>query len=104
MRRLYEAADRIEAQCLLDLLLYHHIEAVVLGDYLSGAAGELPTNLFPSVWVVEGRDWPAAQALLRDFLAPVQATDGAWSCPACRETVEGAFQVCWNCGTARCRE
>jgi hypothetical protein len=101
MRRLYEAADRIEAQRLVDFLRDHHIPAIIPGDYLSGAAGELPVTLFPAVWIVEETQWYRARALLAEFLAPAAATGGPWRCPNCSETVDAGFEVCWNCGTAR---
>ena len=103
MRRLYEAADRFEAQRLKDFLSDNRIEAVVLGDYLAGAAGELPANIFPAVWVVENRDLASATLLLADFLAqPVQAEfKEGWRCPKCAEQVDSAFDICWNCSTPR---
>ncbi len=104
MHRLYLAADRIEAQRLLDLLRYQRIPAVILGDYLSGAVGELPATLFPSVWLLEDGDRHPAERVLAAFLAPPEVSDDPWTCPACGEAVEGCFEVCWNCGTGRTRE
>ncbi len=57
MKKLYEAADRIEAQMLRDALSSAGVEAVILGDYLAGAAGELPANIWPAVWVVTDSDF-----------------------------------------------
>jgi hypothetical protein len=101
MRCLYEAADRFEAQRLVDFLGEQGIPAVILGDFLSGAAGELPATIFPAVWLVEDRHWFMAQALLREFRQPRTASQAAWRCPVCGETVEGGFEVCWNCGSQR---
>jgi hypothetical protein len=103
MQRLYEARDRIEAQLLVDYLAAYGIRAIVLGDYLSGAAGELPALSFPAVWVVEDRDLNIAQRRLAEFLehpdGPAARPD--WVCPACRAEVEGGFEVCWRCGAPR---
>lgn len=102
MRRLYQAADRIEAQFLVDFLDRYLIQAAVLGDYLSGAFGELPVDIFPTVWVLEDDDLPRAQELLARFLLQAAAEPGpAWVCPACGEQVEEGFDLCWNCGRAR---
>lgn len=105
MLKLYEAANRIEAQQLIDFLSAYHIETVLLGDYLSGAAGELPANVFPAVWVVESRDLPRARELLATFQSQ-QAGDGRtagfpWTCAHCGEQVESDFELCWNCGKAK---
>jgi len=105
MLKLYEAADRIEAQLLMDLLRSYHIETVLMGDYLTGAAGELPANAFPVIWVVEDEDLPRARELLADFhstRAQVGKADPApWECAYCGEQVESGFDLCWNCGKAR---
>jgi hypothetical protein len=102
MRRLYQAADRIEAQFLVDFLDRHLIEARVLGDYLSGAFGELPVDIFPTVWVLEDEDVPRARELLARFLEQPDGDGGsAWICPACGERVEAGFDLCWNCGRSR---
>jgi hypothetical protein len=103
MQRLYQAADRIEAQFLVDFLDRHLIEAAILGDYLSGAFGELPVN-YPTVWVLEDDDLPRAEELLARFLSRATASPdkGApWVCPGCGEAVEAGFDLCWNCGRGR---
>ncbi len=105
MLRLYEAADRIEAQLLIDYLKGYRIDTVLLGDYLTGAAGELPANSFPVVWVVEDEDLPRARELLAEFHATRARThepgSAAWQCRHCGERVEREFDLCWNCGKAR---
>jgi hypothetical protein len=101
MRRLYEARDRIEAQFLLDFLDRHLIAATVLGDFLAGAAGELPANVYPAVWVLDDEDLPRARELLDRFLQEGAASSAAWICPACGESVEAGFDLCWNCGHPR---
>ncbi len=103
MQRLYQAKDRIEAQFLRDFLDDHRIPAIVLGDYLSGAAGELPVDIYPSVWVIEDDDLPRAQGLLTRFLAGDDAhqVPAAWICRHCGESVEPGFDLCWHCGLPR---
>jgi hypothetical protein len=102
MRRLYQARDRIEAQFLQDFLDRHLISATVLGDYLSGAAGELPVDIYPTVWVMQDDDLPRARELLGDFLEqPGPDGEPAWICSGCGETVEPGFDLCWNCGHHR---
>lgn len=102
MKELYLARDRVEAQLLVDFLDRKLIEAVILGDYLAGAAGELPAGIFPAVWVVEDEDLPRAREALAVFLQPDPAQSaGPWICPACGERVEAGFDLCWNCGRSR---
>jgi hypothetical protein len=103
MRQLYLARDRIEAQLLFDFLDRHLIRTAVLGDYLAGAAGELPADIYPSVWVIEDQDLERGRELLARFLTDCAAPSecGPWTCPACGEGVEVGFDLCWSCGRAR---
>lgn len=103
MSPLYQAQDRIEAQLLLDLLDRHLIRAVILGDHLSGAAGGLPADIYPTLWVLEDEDLERGRELIERFRA--DSTDStpapAWTCAGCGETVDGHFDLCWSCGHAR---
>jgi hypothetical protein len=103
MQRLYLARDRIEAQFLRDFLDRHLIETVVLGDYLAGAAGQLPADIFPEVWVLDDDDLERARELLPRFINQSKADPGGapWTCEACGKAVEDDFSVCWNCGRPR---
>lgn len=102
MRRLYQARDRIEAQFLRDFLDRHLISATTLGDYLAGAAGELPLDIYPTLWVTDDVDLPRARELLDRFLEQGGSDGGpAWVCLGCGEAVEAGFDLCWNCGRQR---
>ncbi|KAA6187423.1 DUF2007 domain-containing protein [Thiohalocapsa marina] len=102
MQRLYQAGDRIEAQLLSDLLDRHLIDNTVLGDYLTGAVGELPADVYPGVWIIHDQDLERAQALLQAFLADARREPrSSWVCHGCGELVDGAFDLCWRCGHAR---
>ncbi|MBO8085069.1 MAG: DUF2007 domain-containing protein [Marichromatium sp.] len=101
MRPLYQAGDRIEAQLLHDLLDRHLIRTVILGDALAGAAGELPLDIHPTLWLIDEDDREPAEAVLARFLR--EGLGGhptpAWTCPHCGEQVEAGFALCWNCAT-----
>jgi len=77
VRRLYLARDRIEAQFLRDFLEHHRVRTALLGDYLAGAAGELPLDIFPSIWVVDDEDLPRARHLLARFQQQATAAESA---------------------------
>lgn len=67
----------------------------------SSAAGELPfTQVYPELWVVNNADEDRAKALVAQYrnteAAEVHGPD--WTCPVCKERVEGVFSQCWNCG------
>lgn len=100
MQKFYEARDALQAQMLRDHLASHHIQSVILGDYLSGAAGELSAVNFPTLWLTDAADLSRAQQLLDAFLSAVSVT-ADWQCPACGAAVEGAFALCWQCNQPR---
>jgi len=103
MLKFYEARDSLEARQLIDALAAHCIEATVLGEYLSGAAGELPALNFPWVWLINNHDLSAAQAVLDGFLASRGnlPRPGPWVCPTCDAQVDAGFEICWQCGAGR---
>ncbi|MGD8909406.1 MAG: DUF2007 domain-containing protein [Chromatiales bacterium] len=105
MRKLYEAADRVEAQMLKDYLHEQGIPSVLLGDALSGAAGELPANIFPALWLVKDEQYQRARWLIDEYKAAAGESAGRpWRCPVCGEGVDPGFDLCWNCATPRVKE
>ncbi len=103
MKRVHNARHGAEAHLVRGFLESHGIEAVVRGDLLAGGWGELPVDLC-AVWVTDDAAFAEADRLLRDFLggAPARLHAAAgWTCPHCRETLEGQFTACWQCGRER---
>ena len=103
VKQLHAARHSLEAHLIRGFLASHGIAAEVRGEYLTSGWGELPVDVC-SVWIVEEREFDAANALLIEFLKGSYARrfrDQAWSCPACGERLEGQFTACWACGTAR---
>ncbi len=104
MQVLYQARDSFEARQLVERLGDAAIRAVVLGEHLAGAAGELSALNFPTVWVVDSAQWTRARAVLDEFLAEQRAprlVASPWDCPRCGAEVDGELGLCWSCGTAR---
>ena len=62
MRVVYEAENIIDANLLKNALEAEQIQAFVSGQYLTGAAGELPALALVKVMVAE-IDWPRARAI-----------------------------------------
>jgi predicted amidophosphoribosyltransferase len=104
LQSLYRAADSTEAHALRDRLTAERIPAAVMGESLQSGHG-LPITS-PTVWVGK-RHLDRARKVLETFLAQRSAGSAAparkasWSCPVCGERIEGQFEVCWKCQTAR---
>ncbi|MHC4441066.1 MAG: putative signal transducing protein [Planctomycetota bacterium] len=110
MNKVYSARDSMEAHFVRCLLEREGIEAVVFGETLSLARGELPltTDTLPSVWV-KPEDVERAMTIVDRYEAGYFEDEGdesfqpppPWICPSCGEEVEGHFTACWNCQTSK---
>ena len=90
---------------LKDYLHEQGIPSMLLGDALSGAAGELPANVFPTLWLLKDEQYALARELIGLFKASaVESREGPWRCPVCGEGVDPGFDLCWNCATPRVNE
>ncbi len=98
MKRVYEAADVIEAEAVVTALKSRGIDAFVVGAHTYDTPGVNPLA-FPAVWIAHDEDEGAA----RLALAALRAADKgeAWRCRACGEAHEGQFSACWKCGASR---
>lgn len=108
MKKIYTARNPIDAHLLKGALEGEQIEAIVQGDFLWGARGEVPVTpeTCPSVWIVNDADYEKAVQVLDDFksqeiTAPIQTEE--WKCDNCNEINEGQFLECWQCGALRKR-
>lgn len=104
LKRIYVAANAVDAHMLKDLLAQEAIEAVVRGDDFvplqGGGLFRMETR--PSVWVLDDERLPRAFELAAEFGSDPAAAGEAetWRC-RCGERVEAQFTECWSCGWAR---
>lgn len=98
MKRIYEAADVIEAEAVVAALKSRGIEAFVVGAHTYDTPGVNPLA-FPAVWIANDEDEVAARWALTGLRAATK--DAPWRCRSCGETHEGQFAVCWKCGALR---
>ena len=108
LKRLYMAANAVEAHMLKDLLAQEAIEAVVRGDDFvplqGGGLFRMETR--PSVWVFDDERLARARELAAEFGSrprPADRPPATWRC-RCGETIEVQFTECWSCGRARPEE
>jgi len=100
LRKVHTAESIVEIAHLRNLLEAEGIACVVRNDRLASIVGEIPfVECWPELWVVENGNYLKAKALVEDMLQAAPARD-AWRCGRCGETIEGQFEVCWNCGAA----
>jgi len=78
------------------------ISAQVVGEMLQAGAGELAMgpSSSPRVWVSE-EDQARARTIIAEWEKQSRAdptgSHPSWKCAQCGESVEGNFDICWNC-------
>ena len=125
MKKVHTAAEPTEAELVRGYLEANGIEAIVLGDALWGARGELPftPDTLPTVWVLHDADFESACSLIRSRKGSAAVTHcpncgydltglpearcpecgqpfskpALWTCPTCGEQIEEQFTECWKC-------
>ena len=105
LTRLYTGRDALDAHHLRAHMESGGLRAVVLGETLGAARGDLPVTMetLPAVFV-NSEDLDQARDLLESYLALdhlAETAEHPWICPACEKVMEGQFDVCWQCGEER---
>lgn len=106
MKKIYTAQNPMDAHLFKGVLEVEKIQAIVQGEFLWGARGELPVGpeTCPSVWIINDADYEKSVQILKEFETQEMTTDSdgsEWKCQNCGESNEGPFSECWNCGTER---
>ena len=97
MKRLYDAANRIDAFLLRDRLLHANIDAHVFNQHMEAVSGDVPFGVAgPQVWV-DDEDHARATDVLRSFEAE-RGRSGSVPCTQCGEENPATFELCWKCG------
>lgn len=106
MLQLFQARDVAEAHLVRAMLREAGVPAVVQGERLGSAVGEVPFfAAFPTVHV-NAPDLERARAVLdrlqreRDQARNAVATSQPVPCPTCGEPIEPPFTDCWQCDAA----
>ena len=102
MKLIHTAKHPTEAHLIRGMLEAEGIRALIKGDQLYGAYGELP--VLPTVWIFDDALAMHADRLVIDFLrgsAAHKYGHQRWTCAQCGENLEGQFTDCWKCGAAR---
>jgi len=105
MKKVFVAANPMEAQFVKGLLESRGIEAKVRGEALFGARGGAPVtpDTLPSVWVLDDEREAEAKQILSDYRTGTEPSQSGlgWKCSQCGEECEPQFTECWQCGASR---
>lgn len=99
--KVYTASDPVNAEIVKDYLASHGIAGEVRDHFLWGGMGDLPANVYPSVWIHEQQQQNEARQLIAKFERGDTRSGPDWRCPACGESLASQFTACWQCGASR---
>jgi hypothetical protein len=99
VKKVYSHESIVTINHLRNVLEAQGVPALVRNDRLFGVLGEVPfVECWPQLWVLSDHQAGHAERLITEALAEPDRGFEDWECPDCRERVEAAFGVCWNCG------
>ena len=102
MKSVYSTQDVLIIGHLRNLLVNEGIPCDVRTPFLAAAKGDIPvTDCWSQLWILNDDDVETARGVIETALAPASAAEAPWSCPKCGESIEGQFDVCWQCGSFR---
>jgi len=98
VKRLYAAADLIEAQLLKDLLREAGIVTDIFNQNARSGTGEIPfTHAYPELWLKNDYDHQRARQIIDDY-ENTEIPSGVIFCRSCQEENPRNFASCWQCG------
>jgi hypothetical protein len=77
MQCVYRPADLAEAIVLKSMLADHNIDCHISGQYLQGAAGDLPVHDLLGLWLSDN-DVGHSSQLINDYLNASPCTEDDW--------------------------
>jgi hypothetical protein len=98
-KAVYSAADLFMVTHAANILDNNGIETYIQNNFLSGAMGEIPVfECWPRLFVVNDDQYDKALKIVTAELIERKPLP-AWICNKCQESNEGAFELCWSCGS-----
>jgi hypothetical protein len=101
MKKLYSSQDRVTLYLLQAALEGRGIICFIKNEN-PPLAGEIPPMIaWPELWSMDDEQYEQAKTIIADELSQRRTPQDAWVCSQCGESLEGQFDLCWKCGTAR---
>jgi anaerobic ribonucleoside-triphosphate reductase len=102
VKRVFSSQDALVVGNIRNLLLNEGIESEVKTPFLAAALGDIPVlECWSEVWITNDEDSERAAAVISAALGPSGEASALWKCSKCGEEIEGQFEACWQCGSAR---
>jgi len=96
---IYKAANSHEAHFIKGLLIKESIKSELLGENLSLAIGELPTEVMQVDILVPKNKLHEAEKIISNYEKKLSLNnqDNEWECKKCKKLNPFNFDICWNC-------
>ena len=99
-KKIYSAANSIEAHMIQGLLERNSIETNLSGEGLAIAAGGLPADVIQVDILVDEEKYAEALEIISNYeeILKLPAKDGqGWECEECKQVNPNTFEICWSC-------
>ena len=103
-KKIYSAANAIEAHMIQGLLEKESISTSLSGEGLSIATGGLPTNVVQVELLVDEEKYAEAIEIIANYeeILRQPVRDGnSWECEECNKVNPETFELCWSCQAIR---
>lgn len=102
MIKVFEDFDLTTVGRYQSVLEAEGIRTWLKNQFTSSVLGEIPfVEAIPQLWILEERDLPRANELLRQLGRAADSSGSNWTCRHCRSEVDAVFDRCWNCEQPR---
>ena len=99
-KKIYSAANAIEAHMIQGLLERESIETNLSGEGLAIATGGLPTDVIQVEILINEEKYAEALEIISNYegILKLPAKDGEnWECEECNKINPETFEICWSC-------
>ncbi len=103
-KKIYSAANAVEAHMIQGLLEQESIGTNLSGESLSTAWGGLQTDFNEVEILVDEEKYTKALEIISNYeeILKQPAQDGkSWQCEECQKVNPDTFEICWNCQANR---
>jgi len=95
--RIHSSFDTLSIHNMKNVLEGSGIECEIQDETRQRLANDVPVDdSFIELWIVDDERERDALKILEETTRP---RSGSWVCPACTETIEATFDLCWKCST-----
>lgn len=102
MIKVFEDFDLTTVGRYQSVLEAEGIRTWLKNQFTSSVLGEIPfVEAIPQLWILEERDLPRANDLIRQLARAGDASGTDWICGHCQSEVDAVFDRCWNCERPR---